>query len=203
MLDPLLTDEQKQQKRDAAKEQNKSPEKLSEAPIIEDKSEAMETVSFDDITPDGATLSENTFLTGDTKDTTTDDISFDIGGFDLPEFGSSNTTDSPLEEEAGISFLSGGVPIEATDETTSDASIALVQGATAATSDSIMDNKDIITQDTPMTLIDTSISMIDTPEVSDDIADTPTSIDSDDSSIMGLFADTPDAINEASLIPET
>lgn len=104
MLDPLLTDAQKKQK-DVPKVEEKSSEVIPEMPV-EVTASTTETISFDDVATEKSETPENAFLTGDASKT--DDISFDIGGFDLPAFGSSDTTYSDASDDAsGVSFLSG------------------------------------------------------------------------------------------------
>jgi hypothetical protein len=74
------------------------------------------------------------------------DVSFDIGGIDLPDFDAvtAETTTDDVGSTGGM-FLSGGKVLSATessladDVSTSDISIGLLQGATAGTSDAIMD----------------------------------------------------------------
>ncbi len=128
MLDPLMTTEQKEA---AAKAEKAATEKALGAPAV------VETPITDQ---DGVDNHSSAPLTDA-------EVSFDIGGVDLPDFDAitaETTTDT--ESSTGGMFLSGGKVLSASEseaanaETSeSDISIGLVQGATAGSSDAIMD----------------------------------------------------------------
>lgn len=155
MLDPLLTDEQKQAQEEAKKKQLEgsaaAPTATVETPT-EAKSELspVDTISFDEVKPASSTASPATsggFLA--TPSNPAEEVSFDIGGFDLPAFDDASATVASDTPVSGGSFLAGGTAtasgdvsftVEAPQASSVDsASIALVQGATSATSDAIID----------------------------------------------------------------
>lgn len=154
MLDPLLTDDQKKQRAETEKKQSDAwkAEALTEAPEVQAEN-PLDTVSFDNIATTPTTAEDTSsawFLGGPQTATTSEEVSFDIWGFDIPAFGeATEATDTVATWTEGGTFLSGGAPVASEEVSfldgasvapeSTDASIALVQGATSASSDAIID----------------------------------------------------------------
>jgi hypothetical protein len=155
MLDPLLTDEQKAAQEEAKKKQSEAPvaapTATAEAPT-EVKSEAspVDAISFDEVKPESSTatpVATGGFLA--TPSNPVEEVSFDIGGFDMPWLDDAPAMASADTPVSGGSFLAGGTATPAGEVSftvgapqtgsVDSSSIALVQGATSATSDAIID----------------------------------------------------------------
>ena len=156
MLDPLLTPEQKK-----AQEENATAEKSQkEASSTDAPSTA--NAGFDAMMNPTATP-ENKIEEVHPDHAAIDAVSFDIGGVDMPGVDGGATSDTPATSVGG-GFLSGGTAAPMSDSAvpdlgmdfsldaatpptdmstvTLDSSIALVQGATAVSSDAIVGGAD-------------------------------------------------------------
>ena len=194
MLDGLLTDEQKQAQANAKKQEEvKSTSVIPEPEVVVEN--PVSEVSFDDVsaTSSPETFNPSGFLwTHDESNPQSEGLSFDIWGIDLPSFGDTETT--TVESDSSGSFLPVGTPIAseevtfvddtATDST--DASIALVQWATAATSDSIMDNTPTDMQQKTEETVLVSVGM---PEetIVDEVTET-TPVDAMSGGLLDMFS---------------
>ncbi len=148
MLEPLMTTEQKESAAQAEKTQT----------------EQTLTTPLTDSTTLAPITDQDSVDATSSLPLTDADVSFDIGGIDLPDFDAvtAETTTDDTGSTGGM-FLSGGKVLSATESSladgisASDISIGLLQGATAGTSDAIMDATPPVALDATLESANTAI----------------------------------------------
>lgn len=207
MLDPLLADKKKEE----IQLDEKAVANLPESPESKKDPEAtiwIDSISFDDIEEHEPVITLNTQSSTENPVETPsiEDISFDIGGFDDVQILSQ---DSVVETPSDNQTQTSSEPIVSFDIASTpsiDASIALVQGATSATSDAIMQ-----TQSETVNWADTIVNIIsltqETQSTQDSIesswsvvAAEDSTNNSQDNSLMDIIWDSSAQVSEPSLI---